>query len=135
MMLAAVIMAFGMSACGSDDDNSGSGSNSDLVGSWYQYDDETGLYEIMTFSSDWQFTITILGQKKDGTWLKYSVVSQYQVNGNTLTTIINGTRATGTFSRSGNTLIIDGERYTLVSGSLLENLNKATPCDSSWNPL
>ena len=86
--------------------------------------------------SDWSFSVTVLGQTNGGQWLKYTATpTQYAISGNKVSMIFNGQRATSTFSRKGNTLVLDGENWQLVSGALLSNLNSSIPCDANWNPL
>lgn len=126
MALVTILMAVGMAACGSDDDEDlGNGEpanpathDTELIGTWaYEYEDaEEYDYEEYTFYKDGtgkyyeDFT-------EDGEHGKYSENFVWSTEDNNLTIKITSGYDKGeteeyVYRVEGNTLYLDGERYT-----------------------
>lgn len=102
MMLMTIVMAFGFTACGDDDDDNGKDST-DYVGVWIITDTDDCV-EAITFSkSSWE---NVKYVSEDGTWKKKLTSGALLVSGNTMQISGDSKLSKATYSISGNTMTI-----------------------------
>lgn len=127
VMLMTMVVAFGFTACGDDDDDNAK-NDTDYVGIWIIQDTEWAVEATTLNKSSWE---NVKYWSEDGRWKKKEHSGSLSVNGNTFT--INGDAPfhTATFSISGNTMTItatdaDGRtettKMTRATGSQQEKL-------------
>lgn len=121
MMLMAVVLSFGMSACGSDDDGGGSSS---IVGEWVTVQSSSNYMDIVIINIQGGGTYRTTIYTMEGSNMntedptvehvyKYTASGTYKLDGNKIITD-GSTEATYTLSSSGQTLYIKdvkGEQF------------------------
>ena len=129
MMLMTVLMAFNMTACGDDDDNSGSGS-ADYVGIWVSVD-QTDRMEVITLKTNsWQNDIY---KKRDsGEYTKKTHQGSLSVNGNVINITGDAPFTTATYSISGNTMTVVAEQERVSMTRVTEDQVKKI---AAWEAL
>ena len=102
MMLMTMVVAFGFTACGDDDDDNGK-DKTDYVGVWISADTESRVEATIFDKSTWE---DVIYSANDGKWTKLANSGTLSVNGNVMTFSGNGATSTATYSVSGNTITI-----------------------------
>lgn len=102
MMLMTIVVAFGFTACGDDDDDNGK-TSTDYVGVWIITDTDDCV-EALTFTkSAWEDVKYV---SEDGKWKKKLSTGSLLVSGNTMKIGGDSKITEGTYSISGNTMTI-----------------------------